>query len=312
VLREPHLDQWAGIAARLSPAGRLAGTWSFAGGLSSAMTVLEIDDADRARRRFVVRRRDGARRRSIGREHRVIERLHALGIPVPPPVELDESGALLAEPFAVYHFVEGAPRLSTTDPAGTGRIYARHLAAIHAVDLGHVADLRLPDRADAVLERLDERPAAPDTRLREPAIRLALHDRRDVLATGGRRLLHGDYWPGNVLFADGDGDRVAAIIDWEFAGIGDPLADVAGARLDLWWAHGPEAMTAFTEDYLARTGADPARLAVWELVAALRPCGFVSSWAADWGRQGRPDITPAFLRAVHLEFLDRALAALPH
>ena len=39
-------------------------------------------------------------------------------------------------------------------------------------------------------------------------------------------LLHGDYWPGNILWKDG---RLAAVIDWEDACLGDPLVDLAMA-----------------------------------------------------------------------------------
>jgi len=43
-------------------------------------------------------------------------------------------------------------------------------------------------------------------------------------------LVHGDFKWGNVAF---DGDEVAALHDWEMAGIGDPLTDVAYC-LSLW------------------------------------------------------------------------------
>jgi aminoglycoside phosphotransferase (APT) family kinase protein len=37
-------------------------------------------------------------------------------------------------------------------------------------------------------------------------------------------VLHGDYWPGNVLWRDG---RLVGVIGWEEAAFGDPLADLA-------------------------------------------------------------------------------------
>jgi hypothetical protein len=40
-----------------------------------------------------------------------------------------------------------------------------------------------------------------------------------------------------------------AVIDWEDAAIGDPLADVANARLELTWAIGLEAMEDFIRQY---------------------------------------------------------------
>ena len=55
-------------------------------------------------------------------------------------------------------------------------------------------------------------------------------------------LLHGDFWPGNILWRDG---QIVGVIDWEDAAFGDPLADIANTRLELLWAFGVEAMRQF-------------------------------------------------------------------
>jgi aminoglycoside phosphotransferase (APT) family kinase protein len=39
-------------------------------------------------------------------------------------------------------------------------------------------------------------------------------------------IVHGDYRLGNTMFAEGAPPRLAAILDWEMATIGDPLADI--------------------------------------------------------------------------------------
>ena len=39
-------------------------------------------------------------------------------------------------------------------------------------------------------------------------------------------VLHGDYRPGNLMFQASAPARVAAVLDWEMAAIGDPLADL--------------------------------------------------------------------------------------
>jgi aminoglycoside phosphotransferase (APT) family kinase protein len=49
-------------------------------------------------------------------------------------------------------------------------------------------------------------------------------------------LLHGDFWPGNALWRDG---ALVAILDWEDAAIGDPLADVANAGSSCSGRAGP-------------------------------------------------------------------------
>jgi Ser/Thr protein kinase RdoA (MazF antagonist) len=116
-------------------------------------------------------------------------------------------------------------------------------------------------------------------------------------------LLHGDIWPLNVLWRDG---AIAAVVDWEDACVGDPLYDVAVARLDLLWAYGDGAMRAFTTAYARAANADMSDLGAWDLVAALRPAGEVSAWAGPWPEAGRPDITPATMRAAHGRFVASA------
>jgi aminoglycoside phosphotransferase (APT) family kinase protein len=120
-------------------------------------------------------------------------------------------------------------------------------------------------------------------------------------------LLHGDYWPGNLLWNAG---RLVAVVDWEEPRIGDPLVDVAISRLDLLWMLGADAMHAFTRAYIAITNVDVACLPYWDLCAALRPASNLPAWAGSWPDLGRPDISEATMRAGHRQFVDRAFDAL--
>jgi aminoglycoside phosphotransferase (APT) family kinase protein len=124
--------------------------------------------------------------------------------------------------------------------------------------------------------------------------------------TSRTALLHGDFWPGNVLWT---GDRITGVIDWADAVVGDPLADVSTLRLDLRFDAGPTASAAFTSRYAALTGVDLGPLPVWDLCTALRPCGYVSLWAADLLNLGG-GVTAASMRADHAAFTAEAFAAL--
>ena len=53
-------------------------------------------------------------------------------------------------------------------------------------------------------------------------------------------IVHGDYRLGNTMFASGSPARLVAILDWEMATIGDPLADV-GYMMIHWTRPGDEA-----------------------------------------------------------------------
>jgi aminoglycoside phosphotransferase (APT) family kinase protein len=112
-------------------------------------------------------------------------------------------------------------------------------------------------------------------------------------------LLHGDYWPGNVLWKHG---QLAGVIDWEDAALGDPLIDLALSRQEIVWALGFDTMQRFTEAYQAVTTLDFTALPYWDLWASLRPITKVSEWAADADAE-------ATMRAGLRRFIEEAFAA---
>jgi aminoglycoside phosphotransferase (APT) family kinase protein len=114
-------------------------------------------------------------------------------------------------------------------------------------------------------------------------------------------LLHGDFWPGNSLWNDG---RLVAVIDWEDAAIGDPLADVANTRLELTWAIGLEAMEEFTRQYGSIvTAVDFTDLPYWDLWADLRLARRTADWSLDAAQRKA-------MREGHEAFVAQALARL--
>ena len=113
-------------------------------------------------------------------------------------------------------------------------------------------------------------------------------------------LLHGDYWPGNVLWKDG---ALAAVIDWEDAARGDPLGDLANARLELLFFFGPDAPADFTRRYLAASPIDTTDLPSWDLAVALRPIVPFTTMFPD-------EPTARTMRARHRWFVEQALAVL--
>lgn len=283
----------------------------FPGGLSALMTVLEVEGSDGRLSRLVVREvRDAQKERgslSLGDEFRLLVALRTFGLPVPPPRLFDDSGTILDLPYCVLDYVEGSHRVESSDPAATGRLFATQLAAIHRVDGARPELSALPARTEKVGRLVAQTPEALDDSVDEGTVRRQLFSRWPPPEPDRPALLHGDFWVGNLLWR---ADEIVAVIDWEDASTGDPLTDVATTRLDLLWAFGPLSMAAFTEHYLALTGRSSTRLALWDLVAALRPAGILSDWGADWTAFGRPDITAATLRTDHRWFLDQALAGL--
>jgi aminoglycoside phosphotransferase (APT) family kinase protein len=104
------------------------------------------------------------------------------------------------------------------------------LVDLHAIDprsldlglLGDVIGIRGHlERELDIWEGLYERGAEPD-----PLLTAALRWLRDVAPTdeGMPSLTQGDTGPGNFLHLDG---RITAVVDWEFAHLGDPAEDLA-------------------------------------------------------------------------------------
>ncbi len=227
------------LVRRIAPGGKLLRSWPLRGGVSAEVTGIEIVAGDGTARKLVVRRHGGrdlaADPLIAEHEFRLLQALNRAGLPVPRPISYDQTRSILPSPFIVVEYIEGEADLAPADVQASVVQMADSLAAIHRVDLSELGFLHREETPETIP-------------LPHPEV-----------------LLHGDYWPGNILWREG---RLAAVIDWEDARIGDPLHDVANARLELRWALGRDAMRLFTERYgeVAATGF--ARLPHWDIAVA--------------------------------------------
>ncbi len=296
------------IAEAVAPGARVIRVSTFPGGLSSEMTLVDVEVADGSRRRFVVRRA----RRERGSipmvvEYRLLHTAWARGLPVPEPLLFDGSGAVSEQPYMVLEYVDGEPRCTSDDGTEKARRIADVLASIHALDAADPALVDLPGRTERVSHVLAECTEPFDDTLRERRIVEVLRANWPPPPPERTALLHCDIWLGNLLWAGSD---IVAVIDWENAHLGDPLADVGITRLECAWSFGRDAVDAFTDRYVARTGVDARTLPLWDLAAARRPAGELPRWAADWANYGRPDMTVEQMRDAQCWFVDDALEAL--
>lgn len=292
------------LARRLVPGGRLVRVWPLEGGVSAAMHGLEVECAGGGLRRLVVRRHGAAAWKD--REHDVtatefalLQALREQGVPVPEPLRVDTSCELLPTAYLVMAFVEGTTTVADEALPGALRQMAETLARLHALDVDAAELPPLPAREDPREAGLAFLPKdALGDRLRTAFARPAR------AGTPPRRsLLHGDYWPGNILWQDG---RLAALLDWEDAALGDPLSDLACARVELLCGYGEAAMDAFTEHYCALARVDLEGLALWEIYVSASALATMGSWGlapADEARRRRS--TRAFLERAAESWLAR-------
>jgi aminoglycoside phosphotransferase (APT) family kinase protein len=309
------------LVQTIAPRSRLVRTWPLEGGISAQMTALEVEDPAGRRRKYILRQPGEAalaqNPRAARDEFQVLQIARAAGLAAPAPCLLDVSGQIFPAPYLVVEYIEGrmdfAPQdPAPQDPAGTGRPtavaqMAAQLARIHRVD-GARHDLSFLAKPAAGFDEMFGRlPAAVDPAFDGWRLRETLQAAWPFPRQNGAALLHGDYWPGNVLWRDGS---LAAVIDWEDAALGEPLTDLAIARLDLLWIFGPEAMHAFTRHYLASNPIDTAALPHWDLAAAWRLARMagadLAGWAAFFAPFGRPDITASSILEHYRDFVRQA------
>ena len=177
------------------------------------------------------------------REFRVISALEPTAVAVPHAIALCEDLAVNDAPFYVMTFVEG---MVPVDPAAVAAAYdepARRrmgeelidtLVAFHAVDPASVglADFGKPEGFIArQVKRFHDQLARSKVRelpeLEELGRRLA----NAIPKESAHTLVHGDYRLDNCVY-DSEG-HIAAVLDWEMATLGDPLADL-GAQVMYW------------------------------------------------------------------------------
>ena len=298
--------KFARVVAKIDPTASLLKTWSLRGGISNPMTALEIELENGKTKRMIVRQPEGAMRddpRAATNEFRLLQLLISAGLPVPEPRLLDESAEIFPEPYLVVEYIDGEPDCAPADVSDFISQLAARLVEIHRVD----ADVTwLPPYTPRFIHHRSIR-ATPHHSLDVGRIRAALASEWPARQRNPSVLLHGDYWPGNVLWKDA---RITGVIDWEESCIGDPMTDLAITRLEMVWAFGMEAMHEFTRRYQSLSGFDLGDLPYWDLDAALRPVFNIDEWAAGWPDLGRSDVTEATLRVGHRQFVGQAFDAL--
>ena len=234
-------------------------------------------------------------------EFRLLRIVRSVELPAPTPYYLDQSSEIFPMPYLVIEFMEGRTEFAPANLADYLFQFAANLASIHRLDRANLDLSFLPEQAQRYTEKIGKRPAQVDESLAEGRIRDTLEAAWPLVQHGDSTLLHGDFWPGNLLWKDG---RLVAILDWEDAAFGDPLADLANSRLEILWAFGVKAMHSFTHRYQSMMPAiDFTNLPYWDLCAALRPASQISTWGLD-------ERTKKTMREGHRLFITQAFKKL--
>ncbi|WP_030752578.1 phosphotransferase [Streptomyces griseus] len=232
-----------------------------------------------------------ADRATIARQHRATQRLHALGLPVAPPLP-DSRGRTVAviggRCYALHPWVEGRHRdgaqLTTHGSRRLGSLLGRVHNGLDRVmepprpggrDDGEPADRHASARPEETFASIAElirlarahRPhgsfdALAEHRLRERRRLIAQHAHRRPPAPAAPGWVHGDFHPLNLLYR---GAEPAAIVDWDRLDV-RPRAEEAVRAAAIFFVRpggelALEKVRAYARAYRRATGADGAEMA---------------------------------------------------
>jgi aminoglycoside phosphotransferase (APT) family kinase protein len=175
------------------------------------------------------------RTHDVLREARLIEALRPTGFPAPEVLAICPGREVIGAPFYLMSYVEGVtlddeipPAYGEEAPEVIASELMLVLGQLHAIDAaaGEIADLGRPDgylgrQFSLFSDLLDKTRNRPLPALDRVTAWLGAR----LPEQHGSTVVHGDYRLGNTMF-EASRPRLAAVLDWEMATLGDPLVDV--------------------------------------------------------------------------------------
>lgn len=222
---------------------------------------------------------------AVDREYRLLSALHPLEFPVPAPLALCGDPQVIGAMFYIMDVAKGRAyadgALPDFDPATRRRMYEQlvdTLADLHTIDpaAADLADFGKPGNYfERQVMRWTRQYRDSQTDYIAEMERLIAFLPETLPQQSRTSIVHGDYRIDNVVF-DGDG-TLTAVLDWELATLGDPLADfsylamqwmmpadggagLAGLKLE---ALGIPTLDEIVERYAARSGVPVAARLDW-------------------------------------------------
>ena len=186
---------------------------------------------------FVLRRKPFgellASAHAVDREYRLLTALHPLGFPVPQPLALCGDPDVIGSIFYVMELAKGRPyvngALPEFDPSTRQSMYEQlidTLAELHVIDPNAVglSDFGRPGNYfERQVARWTRQYRDSETDYLPEMERLIAFLPETLPEQARTSIVHGDYRIDNVVY-DGDG-TLTAVLDWELATLGDPVAD---------------------------------------------------------------------------------------
>ena len=227
----------------------------------------------------------------MAREFRILAAIHPHFPEAPQVFQLCEDPAVIGATFFLMERRRGfilrdaIPNELSSTPAQISELFTDCLARLQCIPL--TGGLEKMGKPEGFIERQVRgwaerwrRAQTGDVPLMENVIAWL---EKNLPESGPPAIVHNDYKLDNVLLAP---SRIAAVLDWEMAAIGDPLADL-GTTLSYWcWVNRPNVRTAgvpaltlepgwysreqLIERYAKQTGRDVTNIAYYEVLGVFK------------------------------------------
>jgi aminoglycoside phosphotransferase (APT) family kinase protein len=181
----------------------------------------------------------------MGREFRVLSKLHDVYGPAPKVLLYCDDEAVLGAPFYLMEPIAGII-IRRTVPAGVdfspavakrlSESFIDNLASLHGLDYA-AAGLSDLGKPQGYLERQvrgwTERYHGAKTHEFAGIEKIFSWMKENMPESSDAALIHNDYKYDNIVLDASDVTKIAGVLDWEMCTIGDPLSDLGGA-LAYW------------------------------------------------------------------------------
>jgi aminoglycoside phosphotransferase (APT) family kinase protein len=181
----------------------------------------------------------------MGREFRVLSKLHSAYPPAPKVLLYCDDDSILGAPFYLMEPIRGIILRRNLPPglvfsAETARrlseSFLDNLALLHSLDYAAIglADLGKPQGyLDRQVRGWTERYYGSKTHDYPEVKKISAWMAEHIPSTSGATLIHNDYKYDNLVLDPGNLTKIVGVLDWEMCTIGDPLSDL-GTALAYW------------------------------------------------------------------------------
>ena len=245
------------------------------GGVSSEVFLIAVE-SKKGEEKIVLRTEGGPpAENSIKTEYLLLEKLHQTKVPCAKPIHLDHSKEILDKDFMLMTYLEGTIEIPKIKNFGFLNKMVGILKNIHNVDTKILPTL--PCRCDPTYDLFE---FLPNEKINKEL--KAILKGYDTSYSGKPVLLHGDFWPGNILWTK---DEISGVLDWEYAAVGDPVSDLAVASLELKYDYGKRGVDRFLDLYSKNFSIDQSRFSLWLIYVSASTLFFIDEWNLEKARK---------------------------